>query len=141
MKNIIIRTNLVIDYKELQKRVHPTDKEIAPTIRNKLIKEYNANSSTEFMIIDLMTTAYCRSITVNQVLNYYLFDNDGHFLGTRTQERVSVIKELTKQSELANRQFFSALTFLKELKRPPVNIKINTKAAFVGQNQQFNKNA
>jgi len=65
--------------------------------------------------------------------------NDGTF--GFNQPRINMMKELGKQVDSANRQYISTLTLLREMKQPQINIKVQSKQAFVGQNQQFNKNA
>ena len=47
---------------------------------------------------------------------------------------------ISKELDRANRQFITALTTLKQIKAPSLEINVKTKAAFVAQNQQLNVN-
>jgi hypothetical protein len=50
-----------------------------------------------------------------------------------------MMKELAKVVDMANRHFATTMTLLKEFKQAPIKVKVQT--AFIGQNQQFNKNS
>jgi len=54
------------------------------------------------------------------------------------KQRVNLIKELNKQIDIANQQLISSLNYLKETNPQLPNIKVQTKNAFIAQNQQFN---
>jgi hypothetical protein len=107
-------------------------------LREDLIKEFKADSVSELMVIDMVINAYFRTIHTTSVYNSFLLAKNGSI--SYDQTKINMIKELGKQIELANKQFLSTLTILKEMKQPPINIKVSGQA-FVGQNQQFNKNA
>jgi len=92
------------------------------------------------LIVDMAVNAYFRSLRAS-VIHINLIQNKDGVLLTPEQTRTNLLKELGKQIEMANRQFMTAITFLKELRQPPINVKVHAKEAFVGQNQQFNKNA
>jgi hypothetical protein len=47
---------------------------------------------------------------------------------------------MSKELDRANRQFITALTTLKQMKTPSIEINVTAKTAFVGKNQQFNAN-
>jgi len=74
-----------------------------------------------------------------RLYSYLAQKNDGTF--GFNQPRINMMKELGKQVDSANRQYISTLTLLREMKQPQINIKVQSKQAFVDQNQQFNKNA
>jgi len=54
------------------------------------------------------------------------------------KQKVNLIKELNKQIDIANQQLASSLNYLKEINQQFPNIKVQTKNAFIAQNQQFN---
>jgi hypothetical protein len=45
---------------------------------------------------------------------------------------------LSKEVDRANRHMLNAIAMLKQIKSPPLNVSIHTKAAFIAQNQQIN---
>ena len=61
--------------------------------------------------------------------------NAGEYI---TENRTKYLAMLSKQIDRANRQFLSALTTLKQLKTPSIEMNIKTNTAFVSQNQQIN---
>lgn len=121
----------------LQNNVHPSDFNSVAQVRNSLIKEYKAQSVTELMLIDTAVSAYFRLMKCNKVYNLFLIDRDGNT--DFRQDRINLMKELSKQLDISHRQFISAVSFIKDLRQPPVKVKINTKQAFVAQNQQINQ--
>lgn len=119
--------------------VHREDKTAAKALRKALFQEYNATSPTEKMLIDSALIAYLRSVRCSKVYTCLLQNHDG---STKIgQDRTNLLKEVGKQINLANQQFITAITFLKELHHPKVNIKVQNGQAFIAQNQQFNKGA
>ncbi|HSV94795.1 MAG TPA: hypothetical protein VLH94_02370 [Spirochaetia bacterium] len=108
-------------------------------LRKQLILEHEARTASELMIIDLAINAYFRSLQTSKVYSSLMQNKDGTV--NYDQLKINMLKELGKQIETASKHFTSAITLLKEMKQPRINIKVNSKQAFVGQNQQFNKNA
>ncbi len=108
-------------------------------LRKQLISEHQTQTASELMIIDLAINAYFRSLQASRIYSSLMQNKDGTV--TYDQIKVNLLKELGKQIETANKNFISAITLLKEMKQPQINIKVSSKQAFVGQNQQFNKNA
>lgn len=121
----------------LQNNVHPSDFNSVAKVRNSLIKDYKAHSTTELMLIDTAVSAYFRLMKCNKVYNLFLIDRDGNT--DFRQDRINLMKELSKQLDISHRQFISAVSFIKDLRQPPVKVKINTKQAYVAQNQQINQ--
>jgi hypothetical protein len=122
---------------KLEMSVHTEDQEASKRLRKSLIFEYGAKTFTEFQLIDLIVTSYLRSLRCNLVYQSLLQRPNGDI--PIKQENTNLLKEVGKQIEAANKQFVFCLTTLKELHRPPINVKINAQQAFVAQNQQFNK--
>lgn len=108
------------------------------TIRNSVVKEYDCKSSLELMIADRIVGNYWRSMRCDMTLNRLIEKDDSSY--SFNDSKMRVIQVLSKELEAANRQLHANIILLKELKQPKLNIKVNTDAAFFGQNQQFNVN-
>lgn len=117
--------------------LHSGDETQAISLRNNLIQEYDASTPSEKMVVDMAVTAYFRHLNLTSAYSKILSPDD-HSITFRNQEGVNELKEIGKQADIAYRQFLTAITFLKELRRPPLNVQVQTKQAFIGQNQQFN---
>lgn len=124
--------------KYLRYSVSEIDQNDAPILRERLIKEYNATTISEVMVIELMVNAYFRSLQSAKAYSLMLMDRTGG-IANGQQTEINAFKEISKQIEIANRQFMTALTFLKELKQPGIQVKIEAKEAYFGRNQQINK--
>ncbi|MBI4226180.1 hypothetical protein HY612_03650 [Candidatus Roizmanbacteria bacterium] len=122
----------------LEDSVHNLDKPSVDEVRNNIIQEYRVQKLSEMLIVDLAVNAYFRSLRVSRAYIALVQNKDGS-VSYGDQQKTNLIKELGKQIETANNQFFTALTFLKELRHPPVKVKIQTKEAYIAQNQQINK--
>lgn len=136
----IIKRTAIETGKYVRTSVHSIDQSYILKLREQLVSEYKASSTSEMLIVDMAVNAYFRSLRAS-VIHINLIQNKDGVLLTPEQTRTNLLKELGKQIEMANRQFMTAITFLKELRQPPINVKVHAKEAFVGQNQQFNKNA
>ncbi len=123
----------------VENTVHRNQSKYVKILRQRLIVEYHAQTMSERMLIDLAINAYFRSLHSAMIYNGFTMDEKGNT--SFSQLRINMIKELGKNIELANRQFLSTLATLREIKRPPINIKVHSNQAFVAENQQFNKNA
>jgi len=108
------------------------------TIRTSLVREYNCTAPLELMLIDRIVASYWRAMKSETVFNHLIEKEGGGF--SFDQLKVNIIKEINKSIELANRHLNANIILLKELKQPKLNVKVNTKNAFVAQNQQFNTN-
>ena len=113
------------------------DQDYVIELRNQLINEYKASIPSE-MMIDLTVNAYFRSQRYASVYAMFIQNADGS-LRNNSQLHLNMMKEFSKQIEMANRQFLTCLAFLKELNRLSINVSVQAKQAFVGQNQKFNK--
>jgi len=100
---------------------------------NRLIKEYNCKTVGEKALAEIITNSYIRVLDNSTRLNNSM--NAGEYI---TENRTKYLAMLSKQIDRANRQFLSALTTLKQLKTPSIEMNIKTNTAFVSQNQQIN---
>ncbi len=101
----------------------------------KLIIEYQAESPSEIMLAQLAASAYGRYIEYTT-----------QFVRHGQQDRISDTQNtfyslFSKESDRAFRQFQSALSMLKQMKSPALNVTVKTNTAFVAQNQQVNATA
>lgn len=119
--------------------VHPQDQKSLIHIKKKLVEEFKVSTTSELLVLDLACNAYLRSLRTSRIYNILLQTAD--VVEWKSQEKINFIKEASKSIDMANRQFLTALTYLKEIHQPPIKVKVQTNQAFIGQNQQFNKNA
>lgn len=124
----------------LEFSIHKFDQKHVLPVRQNLIEEYKATTFSELLIIDLAINAYFRALRSGSIYNVLAQDKEGT-ISWPDQQKINLIKEVGKQIEMANRQFLTAMTYLKEFRQQPLNIKVQTKSAFIARNQQFNKNA
>lgn len=123
----------------VEKSVHISQKKYTQILRRRLTVEYDAESISELMLIDVAISAYFRYLQSSMLYNSYAMDAEGN--ASFNQLKVNITKELGKQIDQSHRQFISALATLREMKRPALNLKIHSRQAFIAENQQFNKNA
>jgi len=115
-----------LDYKEYFRSL--------TTIRSNIIKEYDCRTTVECMLVDRIVACYWRAMKCDRIYNKIVLVDGGSY----SQLKVNLTKELNKTIDISNRQLNANIVLLKELKQPKLNIKVNAKTAFVGQNQQFN---
>jgi len=108
------------------------------TTRSNLVKEYDCKTPLELMLVDRIVANYWRSMKLDMILNRLIETEEGGY--SFNDSKMNVIRELGKGLESASRQLNTSILFLKELKQPKLNVKVNTENAFIGQNQQFNVN-
>lgn len=102
---------------------------------NQLIQEYKCQTSSEKALAEIVANAYMRVLEFSELMNSV----------RRNLEDITNIKNglysiLSKELDRANRQFITAITTLKQIKTPSLEINVKTKAAFIAQNQQLNTN-
>ena len=105
--------------------------------RQDLIEEYQAKTPSELLVIDTALVAYFRYIRATKLFNSLIEDGLGYKDGD--QVWINTVKELNKTINSASQQMMMAFTFLKELKRQPIQVKVQTQNAYFAQNQQINE--
>lgn len=118
--------------------VHYQDADYFQTVRQDFIDEYKATSASELLVIDMVVVAYFRYMRTTSAFNSFIEDNDGR-REYESQTWINMMKELNKAISSASQQMTTALTFLKELKRQPVQVKVHAKQAYFANNQQINE--
>lgn len=108
------------------------------TTRSDLVREYDCKTPLELMLVDRIVANYWRSMKLDMTLHRLIETEEGGY--SFNDSKMNVIRELSKGLESASRQLNTSILFLKELKQPKLNVKVNTENAFIGQNQQFNVN-
>ncbi len=108
------------------------------TTRSVIVKEYDCKAPIELILADRIVANYWRSMRLDMTLNRLIEKEDGGY--TFNDSKMNVIRELGKGLESASRQLNTSILLLKELKQPKLNVRVNTKSAFIGENQQFNVN-
>lgn len=107
---------------------------LAKELSTQIIKDYNATTSVEKALSELIANAFIRVIDNSRRLN-----NDLGGPGIPiTETKTKYLTMLSLQVDRANRQFLNALITLKQLKAPTIEMNIKTKNTFVAQNQQIN---
>ncbi len=104
-------------------------------MKEDLIKEYDAKTLIEFSLIEQIVSSNIKFIACSKkMIEASEFDYFGN-------DRNNFLKFLSIEKDRAFRQFISGTQALQQLKQPSLNIKINTKNAFIAQNQQLNSNS
>ncbi|OGL84668.1 hypothetical protein A3H11_02850 [Candidatus Uhrbacteria bacterium RIFCSPLOWO2_12_FULL_47_10] len=105
-------------------------------MRHDIVLEYSCKTSLELMLADRIVASYWRAMKYDAHMNRLIEKEDGGF--SFDQLKVNVLKELNRGLEFANRQLHTNMILLKQLKQPPINIKVNAENAFIAKNQQIN---
>lgn len=124
---------------QLRSSLNALDKDASLSLRGNLIKEHGISKITDKLFLDLALNAYFRALRCSAIYHTLIQNKDGEI--QISQVRTNFLKELSKQIEMANEQFYRFIKQLEQNGTPPVSVKINTKSTFIGQNQQFNKNS
>jgi len=99
----------------------------------KLIKENSCDTHTEKMLAEVIANSFVRTIENSKRLNGCM--DVAEYI---SDERTRYLTYLSKQIDRSHRQYLTALTTLKQLKAPSIEMNIKTTNAFVAHNQQIN---
>jgi len=105
---------------------------LAIRFSKQLIEEYDCKTASEKALTQIVANAFARVMEFSNTLGkcrnleYARNEVNGYY---------SII---SKELDRANRQFIAALTTLKQLKAPSLEINVKAKTAFVAENQQLN---
>ena len=97
-----------------------------------LIKEYECEGASERALAELAAGAYVRVIDYSRAMSVIL-DTDWI-----SNEKNGHHKILSNEIDRANRHYVSAITALRQLKSPAMEVTVKAKTAFVANNQQVN---
>ncbi len=101
-------------------------------IADQLIAEYSCNTTTEKMLAETASWAYCRMLEYSYRLSGFIQ------IDYLSAEKNGYYNALSLCVDRANRQFLAAIHSLRQIKQPKVNITFKAHNAFVAQNQQVN---
>ena len=107
-------------------------------LKDEIVRDYNCQTTLELMLAGRISTLYWRIARWEKWLNSLFEHGDDVYCYFNQNENVSAVRELGKGIESAHRQMITSIALLKELKHPPLNLKIKTQGAFIAQNQQIN---
>ncbi len=126
------------DGRYVSSKAHKDDYYYVKRLRTKIIEENRIEYQTEMAIVDMAVISYFRYLRISQaqiiLATQLRLATDKYF-----QSKINLLKQYDKQIESSYRMFISSVTFLKELRQPKLNVKIQSKETFVAQNQQINK--
>lgn len=97
-------------------------------------KEYACTSISEIALAGLAANAYYRSLRAARKMNAIIEKTEIGTVGAQ------LIAHTSKEIDRANRQYLAAIETLRSRRQPQLNVKVQTKAAFFGENQTFNAN-
>jgi len=116
-----------------------TIKKVVP-LKNKIVKEYNCQSSLELLLAGRIAVLYWRITHLEGLIASLVGDSNGvwEISYSLDDTRRKALKELSKSIESAHNQLITSTALLKEFKQPPLNLQIKTQGTFIAQNQQVN---
>ena len=95
-------------------------------------KEYDCQSVSEVMLAEVVATSHARALDLsNRFTNLYNLEFLSH-------EQNGYYGLMGKEIDRAHRRMMHALSLLRQMRQPSVEVNIKTKNAFVAQNQQIN---
>ena len=102
------------------------------TVARQIEKEYNCKTASEKVLIQLIAGTYGKIIGYSSVMNSNIYEL------SISSEKNGYLAILSKELDRAHRQLITALTTLRQIKNPPLELNVRAKTAFVAQNQQIN---
>lgn len=94
-------------------------------------KEFTCVTSNEIALAGLAASAYYRSLRASRKMGEILEKDSFGMIG------VQLIAQVGKEIDRAYRQYVAAIETLSNQRRPQINVKVQTRAAFIG-NQTIN---
>ncbi len=97
-------------------------------------KEYGCTTKSQKALVEIMTSAYGRTLQIQYMMNDY-FNK-----GTITEIGIKYLDFLSKELDRANRHYVTSLQALIALKQPLMNITVNTQSANIANSQLIQEN-
>jgi hypothetical protein len=116
----------------LAETVSKSFKPYAIELTRQIMQEYKCETTSEKALAQVIANAHARVLQYSRALNGVLQ------LTYVSMENVAYYGLLSKCLDRAQRDFITALTTLKQVKSPGININIRADQALVAQNQQLN---
>lgn len=101
-------------------------------VNTQLVDEYDCKTASEKMTAQTAAWAFCSMMEYAYKLNYITR------IEYTTAEKNAYFGLLSKQVDRSARIYFTAITTLRRLKQPDINVTFKANNAFVAQNQQIN---
>ena len=102
---------------------------------NQLIEEYGCTTASEKSLAQMVAQSYGRFMEYSREFNR---STRIEFLSSQKNGYYGLF---SKEVDRAFRQYLSALTTLRQMKSPPMEVHVKAHTAFVAQNQQLNNNS
>lgn len=134
--DIVISINTTAHHRLLMETMREaTDRTAIAEYTDDIIKEYGCTGVSERSLCEVVALSYFSLMKTSREMNK-------HYDGTYySNERSNMLSVLSKDLEKQNRMYLTSLQTLRTLKSPFWGMKIHTKNAFIGDNQQFNNNS
>jgi hypothetical protein len=110
-------------------------KEYSPLLisfARQLIEEYKCVGPSEKAMAEVAAAAYVRILQYSEVFSTV---KNGQSI---TNEKNGFYNNISKELDRAHRHFESAISMLKQMKVPTMNLKVHSKNTFIADKQQFN---
>ena len=110
-------------------------KEYSPLLisfARQLIEEYKCVGPSEKAMAEVAAAAYVRILQYSELFSTV---KNGQSI---TNEKNGFYNNISKELDRAHRHFESAISMLKQMKVPTMNLKVHSKNTFIADKQQFN---
>jgi hypothetical protein len=110
-------------------------KEYSPLLisfARQLIEEYKCIGPSEKAMAEVAAAAYVRILQYSELFSTV---KNGQSI---TNEKNGFYNNISKELDRAHRHFESAISMLKQMKVPTMNLKVHSKNTFIADKQQFN---
>ena len=97
-----------------------------------LIEEYKCDNPSEKAMAEVAAIAYVRVLEYTDLFRCIRKTND------ISNEKNGFYNTVSKELDRAHRHFESSISMLKQMKVPPINLKVHSKNTFIADKQQFN---
>lgn len=106
-------------------------KEMVVKFCNQLLEEYSCKTPSEIALAEIAASSFARYLDYSDLLSEISHKPFNKMINTS-------FSVLSKEVDRAYRAYVSAILTLKQLKNPPLKVRIKTTNAFIAQNQQIN---
>ena len=105
---------------------------LAIEVARQLEKEYDCKAPSERLLAQTVAGIYIKIIEYSTQLRGCIQET------SLSNEKNAFYSMVSKELDRAHRQLITALTTLRQIKNPPIELNVKAKTAFVAQNQQIN---
>jgi len=101
---------------------------------DQLVKEYDCKTASEKATAQMAAVSHARALQYEKKLR------DCLGIEWHSNEKNGYFSMISKEVDRSTRQYTSAITILRQMKAPTININVRANTAFVARNQQVNAN-